>query len=336
VSARTSHRRIGLINAGGPIAAGSGDQLDLIGDEDHNIILTVERLLQRVPAIPGVDVVSIPFPTQPGAAIAPDDWLSLSALVRSAVDDDSIEGLVITLSTSTLEETAYFLSLTVRSDIPLVFVATQGLMNDGVGSDAPTKLLNALRVASARECVGIGGIVLHNNEIHSARDVSNLSTFGLHGFRSPYLGVLGYVSPHGKIALYRSTIRGAGRVSLFDVRNHESLPKVAITYSYAGADDAVIRAYIRQGFDGIVSTGFACGMGTSAEEAAFGEASRQGVLVIQASRGGTGRVVPRSVLRDSRVVVADSLTPQKARVLAILALTSTRDPQSIQKFFNEY
>lgn len=328
-------RRIGLINAGGTIAVDSRDPLELVDFEDHNTFLTVEQLLQRVPTIPGVDVVPIRFPAQVGAAITPNDWLSLNEVVHEALEDGSLEGLVITHSTLTLEETAYFLSLTVEIDIPLVIVGAQRPMN-GLGSDAPINLMNALRVASAPECHGIGCVVLLNDEIHSARDVSQTSTFRLHGFRSPYLGLLGYADPDGEVAIYRSAIRGAGRVTPFDVRNRETLPNVAITYSYAGADDTVIRAYVKQGFEGIISTGFACGMGTSAEERALGEASHQGVLVIQASRGGTGRVIARSVLRDSRVVVADSLTPQKARILAMLALTSTRDPRSIQKFFDEY
>ena len=120
------------------------------------------------------------------------------------------------------------------------------------------------------------------------------------------------------------------------MRGRTELPRVDIAASYAGSDGAAIRAFVAAGARGIVSAALPPGVTTPAESEALLEARRQGILVVVSSRAGSGRVLPRTVVRKQGLVVADNLTPQKARVLAMLALTRTEDPAEIQRVFDEY
>jgi L-asparaginase len=330
-------RRVALIGTGGTISSIGRDSLDLWEYMDTSRKAEPAELLQRFPEVAAAaDILPVGFRSVGSAAIGPAEWLALTAAVHEAVDREApLDGVVITHGTATLEETAYFLHLTLKSDAAVVLVGAQRPAS-GLSSDAGLNLLNAVRVAGSREARGLGVLVLLNDEIQSARDVTKSSTLRLEAFRSHDLGMLGYADPDGRVAIYRRPTRRHAPDTEFDVRGRTELPRVDIAASYAGADETAIRAFVAAGARAIVSAALPPGVVTPAETEALLEARKRGVLIVMSSRAGSGRVLPRTVLRRQDLVVADNLTPQKARILAMLALTRTNDPGEVQRMFDEY
>jgi L-asparaginase len=223
----------------------------------------------------------------------------------------------------------------VKAPATVVLVGAQRPAS-GLATDAGMNLLNALRVAGAPEARGLGVLVLLNDEIQAAREVTKASTLRLETFRSADLGMLGYADPDGRVAIYRRPARRHAPDTEFDVRGRRDLPRVDVAYSYAGADATAIDAFVAAGARAIVVASMAPGVTTSAETEGLLRARKAGVQIVLSSRAGSGRVLPRTVLRERGYVVADNLLPQKARVLAMLALTRTDDPAEIQRMFDAY
>jgi L-asparaginase len=329
--------RVAVIGTGGSISTVGRHSLDLFEYGHFGRILEVDELLARCPEVgAAAEVVPIRFRALPSTALGPRDWLDLNAFVhRVAETEASLDGVVITHGTATLEETAYFLNLSLKVDLRVVLVGAQRPPN-GLSTDAALNLVNAVRVAAAPSARGLGVLVLLNDEVQAAREVTKGSTYRLETFRSPDLGMLGYADPDGEVAIYRAPLRRHAPDTEFDVRGTEELPRVDIAYSYAGADRTVIEALVEQGAKGIVSAGLAPGRVTPAESRALAEARRRGVLVVQSTRAGSGRVLEHTQLREEGIVAADNLNPQKARVLTMLALTKSCDPEQVQRLFNVY
>ncbi len=236
--------------------------------------------------------------------------------------------------TASLEETAFFLNLTLRVPVPVVLVGSQRPAS-ALSTDAGMNLLNAIRVAASPEARGKGVLVVLNDEIHAAREVTKTSTFRLQTFRTPDFGVLGHADAD-RVAFYRAPLRRHAPDTEFDVRALDALPRVDIAYSYVGGDDAAVRAFLAAGARGIVSAGFAPGSPGTAEAAALREAVRNGVTVVQSTRAGSGRTFRGTRATESGFLVADNLNPQKARLLLALALTRTNDPGEITRIFETY
>jgi L-asparaginase len=333
----TAKPRVALIGTGGTISSIGRGSLDLWEYMDTGRKAEPDELLARFPeAAEAADIVPVRFRSVGSPAIQPADWLALDAAVHAAVvREGPLDGVVITHGTATLEETAYFLNLTLKVDAPVVLVGSQRPAT-GLSSDAGLNLLNAVRVAGAPEARGLGVLVLLNDEIQAAREVTKASTLRLETFRSPDLGMLGYADPDGRVAIYRRPTRRHAPDTEFDVRGRGDLPRVDIAYSYAGADGAAIRTFVAAGARAIVSASLPPGVTPPAETEALREARQGGVLVVLSSRAGSGRVLPRASLREQGIVVADNLNPQKARVLAMLALTRTDAPAEIQRMFDQY
>ena len=333
----TTPPRIALIGTGGTISSIGRGPLDLWEYMDSSRKAEPEELLARFPEVAeAAEIVPVRYRAVGSTAIGPADWLALDAAVHTTVEGQApLDGLVITHGTATLEETAYFLNLTLKVDATVVVVGSQRPPT-GLSSDAGLNLLNAVRVAAAPEAHGLGVLVLLNDEVQAAREVTKASTLRLETFRSPDLGMLGYADPDGRVAIYRRPARRHAPVTEFDVRGRTELPRVDITASYAGADGTAIRAFVGAGARAIVSASLAPGVVTPAEAEALLDARARGVLVVISSRAGSGRVLPRTALRERGFVAADNLNPQKARVLAMLALTRTDDPIEIQRMFDEY
>nr|AFK83596.1 type II L-asparaginase [uncultured bacterium] len=329
--------RVALVGTGGTISSIGRDSLDVWEYMDTSRKAEPEELLQRFPEVAeAAEIITIRFRAVGSTAIGPTEWLALDAAVHDAVARQApLDGVVITHGTATLEETAYFLNLTLKVDVPVVVVGAQRPAT-GLSSDAAMNLLNAVRVAGAPAARGLGVLVLLNDEIQAAREVTKASTLRLETFRSADLGMLGYADPDGRIAIYRAPVRRHAPATEFDVRGRTDLPRVDIATSYAGADGAAIEAFVAAGAQAIVSASLPPGVTTPAEGDALWQARQRGVLVVLSSRAGSGRVLPRTVLRERGFVVADNLTPQKARVLAMLALTRTDDPAGVQRMFDEY
>jgi L-asparaginase len=195
-------------------------------------------------------------------------------------------------------------------------------------------LVNALRVAGSAEARGKGVLVVLNDEIHAARDVVKTSTYRLQTFRSADFGALGHTDGDG-VHFYRAPLRAHMPETQFASLDLTALPRVEIIYSYAGADGTLVDAAVAAGARGIVSAGFAPGSPTPEQRAAFERAAKSGIVVVQCSRA-TGRVAPRRRLRESGIVAGEDLSPQKARILLMLALSTTTDIAKIQRTFQTY
>jgi L-asparaginase len=328
--------RIVVIGTGGTISSLGASSLDVLDYPDFGQKLSCEALLERFPEARLVaDPTPVTFRQVGSTEIGPKEWVELRALIhRIAREDPEVTGFVIPHGTATLEETAFFLNLTLASAQPVVLVGAQRPAS-ALGTDAGMNLVNALRVAGSPEARGKGVLVVLNDEIHAARDVVKTSTYRLQTFRSLDFGALGHVDGDG-VHFYRAPLRAHMPDSPFAALNLGDMPRVDIVYSYAGADGALVDAAVAAGARGIVSAGFAPGSPTPQQRAALERAAKSGVVVVQCSRAATGRVAPRRRLRESGIVAGEDLSPQKARILLMLALLKTTDTGEIQQAFQTY
>lgn len=268
-----------------------------------------------------------------------DHWLTLARRIdRIFTDDAEVASVVITHGTNTLEETAYFLSLTVRHDRPVVLVGAQRPAT-ALGADGPMNLLAGIRVAIAPEARGKGALIVMNEEINAAREVTKTNTYRLETFRASELGFLGYVDGD-QVTFYRSSSRRHTTTSEFDLAGVAALPAVDIVYSYVQPNPILLQALVDSGVDGIVFAGTGAGYLSNVERAALDGVLAKPVdqrpALVYASRVGNGRVVPRREYDEIGMIAADTLSPQKARILLMLALTKTRDVAAIRRMFAEY
>ena len=328
--------RVAFIGTGGTIASVGRGPLDLHDYTAAGRMLHAAELLERFPETGEVaDVLPVRFANVPSPKIAFPEWLELLRLCdRLAAEERDLTGIVIGHGTASLEETAYFLSLTLKHPLPVVVVGSQR-PNSALSTDAGLNLVNAVRVAADPRAWGLGALVVLNDEVHAAREVTKTSTSRMQTFRSPDFGCLAHADGD-RLAWYRKPLRRAAPDTEFDPRGLRALPRVDIAYSYAGSDGAAVRAFLAAGAQGIVSAGFAPGFVTPEEAEALGEAVGAGVVVAQSTRAGSGRVFPTTKLREAGFVPADNLAPQKARILLALALTVTRDRREIERIFGEY
>jgi L-asparaginase len=327
--------RIAVLGTGGTISSLGASSLDVLDYPDFGQKLTCEALLERFPESRLVaDPLPVTFRQVGSTDIGPRDWLEIRALIhRLAAEEPAIAGFVIPHGTATLEETAFFLNLTLASVQPVVLVGAQRPAS-ALGTDAGMNLVNALRVAGSAEARGKGVLVVLNDEIHAARDVVKTSTYRLQTFRSADFGALGHVDGDG-VHFYRAPVRAHMPDTQFASLDLRALPRVEIIYSYAGADGALVDAAVPTGARGLISAGFAPGSPTPEQRAAFERAAQSGIVVVQCSRA-TGRVAPRRRLRESGIVAGLDFSPQKARILLMLALSTTTDIAAIQQAFQTY
>jgi L-asparaginase len=326
--------RIAVIGTGGTISSLGASSLDLLDYPDFGRKLAAEALIERFPETRLVAApAALTFRQVGSTEIGPAEWLELRALIhRIAAEQPQTDGFVIPHGTATLEETAFFLNLTLAVQQPVVLVGAQRPAS-AIGSDAGMNLVAALRVAGSAASRGNGVLVVMNDEIHAARDVVKTSTYRVQSFRSLDFGALGQVDGDG-VHFYRAplgTHMPAAPFSALDLA--PPLARVDILYSYAGADGALVDAAVAAGAKGLVSAGFAPGSPTPSQRAAFERAAEAGVVVVQCSRAFSGRVAPRRRLRESGIVAGLDFSPQKARILLMLALATTTAAAAVQEMF---
>ena len=332
----TALPRIAVIGTGGTISSLGASSLDVLDYPDFGQKLSCEALLDRFPETRLVADPAVTTFRQVGSTeIGPSEWVELRALIhRIARDDPAVAGFVIPHGTATLEETAFFLNLTLAVAQPVVLVGARRPAS-ALGTDAGMNLVNALRVAGSREARGKGVLAVLNDEIHTARDVVKTSTYRLQTFRSFDFGALGHVDGDG-VHFYRAPLRAHMPDTPFAALDLGALPRVDIIYSYAGADGALVNAAVAAGARGIVSAGFAPGSPTPQQRTAFERAAKSGVVIVQCSRAARGRDAPRRRLRESGIIAGEDLSPQKARILLMLALSATSEMGAIQSAFQTY
>jgi len=327
---------IAAIGCGGTISSLGRDSTDVLDYPDFGTKLPIDEVLGRYPELAKVaDMLPVPFRSVGSTAIGPPEWLELAATIDRLADErPELAGFVIPHGTATLEETAYFLNLALKSEKTVVVVGAQRPAS-ALGSDAGMNLLGAVRTVSAPAARGLGVLVVLNDEIHAAREATKTSTYRLQTFRSPDFGLLGHIDGDG-VQIYRQPRRRHAPDTEFDIAGLASLPRVDIAYSYGGADGTVVDALVAAGARGIVSAGLAPGIPSPLERIALERARGAGVIVVQSSRAGSGRVALRRYLDEAGMVAADNLNPQKARILLMLALTRTTDSIEMRRMFTDY
>jgi L-asparaginase len=327
-----------VLSTGGTIA-GKGELATSLSEYKSGA-LPGEELIRSVPEIKRYANVKVEQILNVGSTdITLENWITLANRINALfAGDPKVSGIVVTHGTNTLEETAYFLNLTVKHDRPVVLVGAQRPAT-AISADGPLNLLNAIRTASSAEARGKGVLIVMNDEINGARDATKTNTYRVEAFRSPELGYLGYADAD-KVSIYRSSTKRHTVNSEFDVSSIQELPKVEIVYSYVQPGTEMIKALIGSGVKGIVFAGTGAGSLSSFEKSALQQvlaspAETRPVLV-RSSRVGNGRVIAREEYDRMGMIPADTLNPQKARILLMLALTKTRDPQKIARIFAEY
>ena len=329
--------RVYLIGTGGSISFIGDHRTDYVNYSYHNRHLTIEQMLERVPEAADIAEVRPEQLLNVGSAsVTPAHWLELARRVNEIfAQDPQAAGIAVTHGTATLEETAYFLNLTVKSHRPVVIT---GAMRPptGLGTDSDVNLLDCLRVAAAPQSAGRGVLTVLNNEIQGARDVTKSNSYRLETFRSGELGCLGYADSDEQVVFYRTPTRRHTLDTEFAVDELTELPRVDIAYAYAGADGLVVNALVEGGAAGIVAAGLGGGGSSPEFMAALRAAQRRGVPVAIATQTGNGRVMRSRRFVEDGYIAADNLAPKKARILLMLALTRTKDPAELQRMMLEY
>ncbi|GJD53228.1 L-asparaginase 2 [Methylobacterium crusticola] len=332
----TNRAKVAFIGTGGTISSVGRDSLDLIDYTATGQRLEAGAILDRVPEARAVaDLVAVPFRTVTSPGIGFSEWRELVGLCeRLAGEHPDLAGIVIGHGTATLEETAYALGLTLTVDLPVVLVGAQRPIS-ALSGDAGMNLVAAIRTAAAPASRGRGVLVVLNDEIQAAREVTKTSVARLQTFRTPDFGILGQVDG-AAVHYYRRPERRHAPGTPFDIRALAALPRVDVSYAYADADGTAVRAFAAAGARGLVSAGLAPGMTPPAEADALAQAVAAGIVVVQSTRAGSGVVPVTTRLAERGILSADNLTPQKARILLALALTVTREPGAIAEIFATY
>lgn len=318
-----------ILATGGTIAGTSSNTTDIIHYTPGN--LGVDSLISSVPEVHGyAHVTGEQICNINSDDITPAIWLNLSSRINTLLLDPAIDGIVVTHGTDTLEETAYFLNLVIHSEKPVVIT---GAMRPAtaISADGPLNLLNAVQLAGSPNARGAGVLILLNGEINSARETTKMNTGSVETFRSPDFGLLGYMAD-GQPALYRLPARNHTARSEFNVTGLSTLPRVDIVTVYPGMDATAIDAFVQKGTQGLVIASMGNGEYPAAIYPALRSADARGIPIVISSRTGTGI----TTARDDHFISADTLSPQKARILLMLALTKTRDRARIANMFRKY
>ena len=328
-TAQPARPRVHVVATGGTIAS-----TNYYSGEPGKI--AVDRLLRSVPRLDSLAAVSAQqFANVASSAVTPAIWLALARGIADTLRArPELAGLVVTHGTDTMEETAYFLDLTVADPRPVVVTGAMR-PSDGIGVDGPANLYNAVRVAASPAARGRGAMIVMNDEILAARDATKANTVRPDAFVAPSRGDLGVADPE-RLVFHREP----RRAPTFDLAGVRELPRVDVVYSYVGADGAAIDALVAAGARGLVVAGNGRGGTTAAQREALDRAMARGVVVVAGSRTGSGSVpVGEGVGRGGKgpaPVGAGDLNVQKARVLLMLALTRGADPRAVARTFQDH
>jgi L-asparaginase len=328
--AARSKPKVRLIATGGTISNRSGGRLT--ADELVKSISTLDRYVRAE---------SEQFANVSSSSLTLTQWIDLAKRINLVFREDAdLSGVVVTSGTDTLEETAYFLNLTVKSDKPVVVVGSMRNPST-LGYEGAANLLAGFRVAAEPASRGKGVLVVLNDEINAARDVTKTDSLRLDTFRGSY-GALGTVDSD-RVVYYRTEIRRHTAASEFDVATITELPRVDVVLVYQGASGDVIKAIVDLGARGIVMAAAGAGAMSGTQGAGIDYAVSKGIIVVTTTRAGSGRVPARlppsaggSASTPRLRISGEDLSPVKARILLMLALGATKDAAEIQRMFLEY
>lgn len=287
--------------------------------------------LKKIAHITGEQIVKI------GSQDMSDEvWLKLAHYLNTLLKRNDVDGVVITHGTDTMEETAFFLNLVIKSNKPVVLVGAMR-PSTSLSADGPLNLYNAVITAGSPESNGKGVLIVMNGNILGAHAATKMNTIDVQAFQAPNSGPLGYVF-NGKVHYNQTSDKLHTTQSVFDVTYLDKLPKVGIIYSYSNVEPEALDALIRNQYQGIIHAGVGNGNIHKNLLPKLAEASRNGILIVRSSRIATGPTTQDAEVDDTKYgfVASQELNPQKARILLMLALTQTQNPQTIQTYFNNY
>ena len=340
--------KVYILATGGTIA-GSGSSATKSNYSAGQV--AIGALLDAVPAIKEVADVEGEQVVNIGSQDMSDDvWLVLAKRVNELLSRSDVNGVVITHGTDTMEETAFFLSLTVKSDKPVVLVGAMR-PSTAISADGPANLYNAVITAASPASKERGVLVCMNGKVYGAADVTKTNTTSVETFQSPNSGALGYVH-NGEVFYYHAPDYGKNHVGYvhegarpnetrtpyFNVEGLYSLPKVGIAYGYSNVQGDVVEMMIEKGYKGIVYAGVGNGNIHKNVFPLLEKARKDGIIVVRSSRVPTGATTLDAEVDDNKYqfVASWGLNPQKARILLMLALTKSDDGKTIQGYFNNY
>ncbi|WP_122874023.1 type II asparaginase [Campylobacter showae] len=320
-----------ILATGGTIAGSGSGALDTSYTSGT---VTVDKLIAAVPDINKIATIKGEQISNIGSQEMNNEvWFKLANRVNELLTSGKADGVVITHGTDTMEETAYFLNLVVKSDKPIVMVGA--MRNSGsLSADGPLNIFNAVNVAMSKEAAGKGVVVVMNDEIHAAREVTKTNTTAVDTFKSPNSGKIGTVF-YGNVKFYMNPVRKHTVNSAFDITKIKELPRVDIIYSHSNDNPDFVNVAVKNGAKGIINAGMGNGNPFPSALEALGEAVKAGIVVVRDSRVGSGETTLNGEVDDGKYgfLASDNLNAQKARVLLMLALTQTTDKAKIQELF---
>lgn len=312
-----------IITTGGTIA--SKTDAPLI--EGHELTQAVPQLTEYA----NVEVEE--FVRVGSSKMTPEIWLALTKRIRTVLSENpDLKSIIITHGTDTMEETAFFLNLTHISDVPVILVGSMRSSNE-ISPDGPANLINAVRVGISLEAIGKGVMVVMNENISAGRDLIKSNNRRVDAFASTELGFIGFVDPE-KVTFYRSPSRPHTFQSEFNVYELDSLPDVDIIQDYAGLDPSILSFFLDRPNQGLVISSFAGGRVSNGINEIFNLKTAHKPIVISSSIKG-GRIMGSNP-KNSPIIIANDLPPNKARILLMLALTKTKNAVKIQEYFSKY
>ncbi|HSU53378.1 MAG TPA: type II asparaginase [Candidatus Dormibacteraeota bacterium] len=328
--------KIKVLATGGTIAGAQTTQADA-GYKSG--AFSVDDLIKAVPQLKNIAEMSGEQVANIGSQTMNHEvWLKLANRVNDVLQSGDTDGVVITHGTDTMEETAYFLSLMVKSEKAVVLVGSMRPAT-AISADGPINLYNAVALAGNPDARGRGPLIVLNDTIHYAREAEKMHTTRMDTFASPNRGIAGMMNT-GKAFFYSANTARHTTKSEFslDGLTAAKLPRVDVVYSYANLGGDIVDALVEKGVKGIVLAGVGDGNSTDAALAALEKAAKKGIAVVRSSRTGSG-IVDRNVeVNDDKLgfIAAMELNPQKARILLMLGLTKTSDVKALQNYFYEY
>ena len=297
----------------------------------------IQTLLDAVPQILNLADVSGEQLVNIGSQDMNDEvWLKLAKRINVLLNEEGYDGIVITHGTDTMEETAYFLNLTVKSDKPVVLAGSMRPSN-AISADGPANLYNAVAAAVSPNTRGYGVLCCMNNQLLDAKTVIKTHTIDCDTFEGGPSGIIGYIY-NGEAHMLQTPNNKHTINSVFDVTKLDRLPQVGIVYGYANASPLPMQAFVDANYDGIVLAGVCDGNFYKDVFDVALKAREKGINIVRSSRCPTGPTCLNGEVDDDKYhfVAALTLNPQKARVLLMLALTKTHDWQEIQEYFKKY
>lgn len=326
---------IDILATGGTIA-GTGDSVTSTTYKAGS--LSAQQLIASVPQLK--DIANIHYQqvyNKDSGNVTLNDWLTLTKAVNQAASDPQVKGIVITHGTDTLEETAYFLNLVLKTKKPIVLVGSMRAAT-ALSADGPLNLYNAVAVAADSASVGRGVLVAMNENIFSGRDVTKTNTTNVDTFKAPNSGPIGHIFM-GKVTYNSNVIKPNTVNTPFTVTSATKFPDVAIIYEYVGVSTEMLDDILTtKGLKGIVIAGLGDGNIPDYEKDFLIKARQKGIIVVRSSRVGSGEVSYDYNNLDTTygLITAADLNPEKARILLMLSLMSSTDINQIQKIFYTY